>query len=317
MHSPPPRKAALVVNTKSRKGRLHMKRAVRELRRQGVMLTAVEGVKNPKLMSAALKRAVATSVPLVIVGGGDGSVMTAVEHLSGTGSALCVLPLGTANSFARSLGIPLDIEGATKVVALGKVRRVDLGTIDGRPYPGCASIGLAPEIAQTVPHGLKAWAGRPGYLLWAARKLAEFRAFQLTIEQGANRETFDAVEVRIANGPFHGGVEVVEDAELNSGRIVVQAVVGQKPRHLLLNWAAHLIGAHRRWGQVRQFTGTSMRISSEPAMPISIDGEVLARTPVDVGVKPGALLVMAPVDTGRGPDGAIETGSGMQAAGAS
>ena len=165
-------------------------------------------------------------MPLVIIGGGDGSLLAAVEHLADTGTALGVLPLGTANSFARSLGIPLDIEGAARVIAQGKVRRVDLGTIDGRPYPGCASIGLAPEIAQTVPNGLKAWAGRPGYLLWAVRQLARFHAFQLTVEEGANRETFDAVEVRIANGPFHGGIELVEDAELNSGRIIVQAVIG-------------------------------------------------------------------------------------------
>ena len=194
----------------------------------------------------------------------------------------------------------------------GKVRRVDLGTIDGRPYPGCASIGLAPEIAQTVPNGLKAWARRPGYLLWAVRQLARFHAFQLTVEEGANRETFDAVEVRIANGPFHGGIELVEDAELNSGRIIVQAVVGQSRRHLLLNWAAHLFGAHRRWGQVRQFAAASMRISSEPALPISIDGEVLASTPVVVGVKPGSLLVMAPLGAGRSPGGAIVTGPGVE-----
>ena len=55
-----------------------------------------------------------------------------------------------------------------------------------------------------------------------------------------------------------------------------------------------------------------MRISSEPALPISIDGEVLASTPVVVGVKPGSLLVMAPLGAGRSPGGAIVTGPGVE-----
>ncbi len=142
--------------------------------------------------------------------------------------------------------------------------------------------------------------GAPGgYLLWAVRQLARFHAFQLTVEEGANRETFDAVEVRIANGPFHGGIELVEDAELNSGRITRagrRGTVASPPA--AESGLLHLFGAHRRWGQVRQFAAASMRISSEPALPISIDGEVLASTPVVVGAKPGSLLVMAPLGAG-------------------
>jgi YegS/Rv2252/BmrU family lipid kinase len=299
-HEHLPRRAALIVNTRSREGRAGLKAAERLLREQGVQLSLVRGIDNPDLLAPAIREALATSVPIIIVGGGDGSLLAAVQHFEASGSAMGVLPLGTANSFARSLAIPLDLEGAVDVIARGSLRKIDLGAIDGTLYAGCASVGLAPQIAETIPHGLKGWLGRPGYLLWAAVQLARFRPFRLTVEIGKKREIFDAVEVRIANGAYHGGVKLVDEAHLDSGKIVVQAVVGQKRRHLLLNWAAHIIGADRRWRQVRQFEGASIRLSSEPPMPISIDGEVLARMPVVATVKPRAMLVVAPPrPTGR------------------
>ena len=253
------------------------------------------------MFSEAVREAVDGGISMVVVGGGDGSLLAAVEHFAGTETVLGVLPLGTANSFARALKLPLDLEGAVTILAEGEVRRIDLGLIDGHLYAGCASMGLAPQIAETVPHGLKALGGRPGYLLWAAGQLARFQPFRLTIGEGAAAETLDAVEVRIANGPYHGGVELVDEAKLDSGRIVVQAVVGQNRRDLLFNWAAHAVGAKARRRTTREFEGVAIRISTDPPLPISIDGEVLARTPVTVTVQAGAILVAAPLSQGARP----------------
>jgi diacylglycerol kinase family enzyme len=104
----------------------------------------------------------------------------------------------------------------------------------------------------------------------------------------------DAVEVRIANGPFHGGVELVETARLDSGRIVVQPVTGQKRRHLVPSWLAHTLRSKARWRQIRQFEGALLQIETDPSLPISVDGEVLASTPVSVGAKTPALRVASP-----------------------
>jgi len=289
-----PRSAVLVVNAQSRKGKSQLEEARALLGRAGIRLTAVHGVENPDALKTLVVEMVNEQVPMLILGGGDGSLLTAVGALAGTSTVLGVLPLGTANSFARALGIPLDLEGAVDVIAHGKVRQVDLGIVGDTLYAGCASIGLAPQIAQSVPHGLKAWAGRPGYLIWAAGQLAKFRSFRLTVTSPEGTETMDAVEVRIANGPFHGGVELVDTARLDSGKIVVQAVTGEKRRHLVLNWIAHAVRSNARWRQIRQFEGASLRIETDPPLPISIDGEVLAQTPVDVGAKARALWVAAP-----------------------
>lgn len=286
----PPRTAALVVNAKSRKGRAQFRKSCRLLKAAGITLVETHPIRKPDALPGKVEQLVARRLPMVIVGGGDGTMSSTVDHFVGHDTVFGVLPLGTANSFARTLGIPLDLRGAVDVIAKGDVRRIDLGMVDDDHFANCATIGIAPEIAQTVPHGLKAWLGRPGYLVWAARQLARFKPFAVTID-GARLE---AVEVRIANGRFHGGVELVEQAALDSGKIVVQAVLGQTRRGLVWSWIASLLRLPAAKRMTREFIAEEVRIETPRPMPISIDGEVLAETPVTARVAKAALLVVAP-----------------------
>ncbi|MGQ7476219.1 diacylglycerol/lipid kinase family protein, partial [Streptococcus suis] len=102
-------------------------------------------------------------------------------------------------------------------------------------------------------------------------------------------------EVRISNGPYHGGTWLVDDAAVDSGEIVVQAVVGHYKRRLVRNWAASVVGSDVRHYDTVTFRGTSLRVTTEPPLPISIDGEVLAHTPVTARIAPGVIEVMAPI----------------------
>ena len=129
-----------------------------------------------------------------------------------------ILPLGTANSFARTLGIGDDLDDAVEVIANGRRRTIDLGRIDDDYFANAAAIGLSPLIADTVPHGLKRWLGMAGYLIWAMLVAFKYRPFRmrLTLDDGETVERW-ATEVRIANGSHHGGVELVEHAAVDSG----------------------------------------------------------------------------------------------------
>jgi diacylglycerol kinase family enzyme len=89
---------------------------------------------------------------MIIVGGGDGSLSSTVDELIEKECVFALLPLGTANSFARTLGIPLDLDGAIDVIATGKRRRIDLGIINGDYFANAASMGVSPMIGETVPH---------------------------------------------------------------------------------------------------------------------------------------------------------------------
>jgi len=292
--SPLPRRAALIVNAKSRKGRRLFREACRLIRAAGIELDRADAVRNPRRFADHVRDAIVAGSPLVIVGGGDGSISSSVDHFVGTETILALLPLGTANSFARTLGIPLDLPGAVEVIADGATRTIDLGMIDAHHFANCATIGIAPQIAQTVPHGLKAWLGRPGYLLWAAYQLVRFRGFLLTIGEGETAETMRAVEVRIANGPYHGGVDLVEQARLDSGRIVVQVVTGETRRSLVWSWTSSVLRLPARARTMRDYNGEAIRIATVPPLPISIDGELLARTPATARIARRAIRVVAP-----------------------
>src|SRR3546814_20002025 len=86
---------------------------------------------------------------MVIVGGGDGSISGAVDSFIGCDCVFALLPLGTANSFARTLGIPVDLDGAIDVIATGRRARIDLGAIDGDYFANVAAIGMPSLIGRS------------------------------------------------------------------------------------------------------------------------------------------------------------------------
>ena len=293
---PLPREAVLVVNAKSRRGQDLFEQAKTMLGEKGIKLIAAHGLKDPKKLIPTVTDAVRSGAPMVIVGGGDGSLSCTVDEVVGRDCVFALLPLGTANSFARTLGIPLDLDGAIDVIATGKRRRIDLGVINGDFFANAASMGMSPMIGETVPHNLKRYLGRVGYLGWALWCLIRFRPFKLSIDDGNEKKTVWTTEVRIANGRFHGGVELVESADVRSGDIVIQAVTGQSMFRLLWDWFAKFFKLPAREAAHQEFRGKRLLIDTKPRQPISIDGEVLAKTPATVEVAEGAIEVAVPTD---------------------
>ena len=231
---------------------------------------------------------------MVIVGGGDGTLSTSIDFFKDHDTVFALLPLGTANSFARSLGIPLDLAGAVDVVANGMPRRIDLGCINGDYFGNTAAIGLSPLIARTVPHKLKKSLGRIGYGLWAAKVGFRFRPFKLTIDYGHAQSRVWATEVRIANGGYFGGVELVEDAEVDSGEIIVQIVTGKSKPNLMSSWVSNMLKLRHRDQWQAEIRAKHIRLSTEPVMDVTIDGELATKTPITVSVAPDAVVIAAP-----------------------
>ncbi len=285
-----PSTATLIVNARSRRGRDLFERARVSLTAAGLTLDAAHALDDPAELAPIVRAAVEAGTAMVIVGGGDGSLSSSVDFLVGKDCVFALLPFGTANSFARSTGIPLDLAGAVNVIANGRRARVDLGMIDHDYYANCAAIGLAPLIAETIPHGLKRWLGRVGYLSWVAVSLYRFRPFTLIVDG----EAMEATEVRIANGAFQGGTALIDEAHPQSGEIIVQAVRGRTRFGLIKSWTASLLRLPHRHATTREFHGAEMRIETIPPMPVSIDGEVLAHTPVTARVAPGVIEMALP-----------------------
>ncbi|KQT32325.1 diacylglycerol kinase [Sphingomonas sp. Leaf412] len=285
--------AALIVNAKSRKGRKLFKRACERVATLPYEVEA-HAVDDPKHLDRTVRQALAKKPDLIILGGGDGTVSGLVDLLVGHDVMLGVLPLGTANSFCRTLGIPMDIDGAFEVLRTGAPKRIDLGMIDKDYFANCAAMGLSPQIAETVPHNLKKVLGKVGYLAWATYQFASFEPFTLIVDDGSGEKRMRVVEVRISNGPYHGGTWLVDEAAVDSGKIVVQAVVNRYKRGLVKNWAASFFGRPERHHDTVSFAGTSINVDTIPRLPISIDGEVLAHTPITAKIAAAVIEVIAP-----------------------
>ncbi|MDB5697819.1 MAG: diacylglycerol kinase [Alphaproteobacteria bacterium] len=296
---PVPREAVLVINAHSRRGQALFRKARLKLKQAGITLIAAHAVKDPAQLDTVVQEAVASGAPMVIVGGGDGSLSSSVDFLVDRDCVFALLPLGTANSFARTLGIPLTLEGAIETIVTGRRRRIDLGVIDGDYFANTASMGLSPLIGDSVPHNLKKYLGRFAYLVWGLWCLTWFKPFRLTVDDGRRSHDVVALEVRIANGRFVGGVEVVEDTDVDSGDIVVQAVVGHARRILIWNWIAMLARLPARRQNTIDFRGKTLRVTTTPPLTISVDGEVAGETPATVEIAARAIEVVVPASPER------------------
>jgi YegS/Rv2252/BmrU family lipid kinase len=288
------RRAVLVVNTRSRRGARYYSEAKHRLAEAGLTLDAAYPVRHAERLPQIVRQAIAQGHTFIIVGGGDGTISSVVDHFAYASGVLGVLPLGTANSFARTLAIPLDLAGAVDVLINGKVADVDLGKINEDYFANGSSIGLPAAVGRAVPHGLKRWFGRAGYLLVAANRFIRYKPFRCLVSIDGQETSFEALDVRIANGGYQGGVLVASEANVDSGEIVVHILKGTSKWRLVKEWARVALGAPLSPGDIEVVMTRELVINALPKQDVAIDGEVVTQTPIRVSVAHEALRLMAP-----------------------
>ena len=227
------RRTALVVNVRSRRGRRHYPTVCRQLHHAGLDLLDLRPVADPRHLPQALARAVDSGADLIVVGGGDGTLSEATHQLAHRDLCLGVLPLGTTNNFARSLGLPLHLPAALQILAKGKVADVDLGHVAGRHFANLTSLGLSVQVAKHVPHQLKRILRRAAYPLTALALLPRHRPFtaRLRINDGTGKDGDDGTgrgvhelvthQLNIANGSHHAGRAIARDTGLDDRQLVI------------------------------------------------------------------------------------------------
>jgi YegS/Rv2252/BmrU family lipid kinase len=287
-------RVALIVNARSRNGTRLFAKARELLDKAGIDPFLAQGLRDPSAMVAAVEQALRQRADLIIVGGGDGTISGTIGTLAGSEAVFAPLPLGTANSFARTLDYGADLEAAVAAIAAGQVARIDLAEIDGHLFANSAAIGVSPMIGDTIPPRLKRWLGRFGYLIWAIRTMIRFRPFLVTVEgEGAPSESW-ATEVRILNGRFSGGIQLSEEARLDDGTIRLQIVSGKSRWRLALDWYRRILGLGGKDEAVIELRGHAFGIATRPAQKVAIDGEVLARTPIAVKIHRRTVNLVVP-----------------------
>lgn len=299
-------RTVLVVNTLARSGDEDFERARAALVRRGVVLDAVHATHDPADLRRRVGDELRRGARRVVVGGGDGTLSAAATVLAGTGVVLGVLPLGTANDFARTLGIPADVDRAATIIARGRVRAVDVGRVGARAFLNAASVGVGAAAARKVPAALKRRAGPLAYPLAAAAAATE-PPFRVTLEWDRGTRELWALQVVVGNGRYHGGGRLVAPGALLDDRslhLYVLAAASPEPSApggrlrdvaTLARYAVLLArGRHTEHPGVLHARTTRVALRTAPRLELNVDGELDGRTPAEFRVEPRALRVLVP-----------------------
>lgn len=288
-----PSRALLLVNPRARRGAEGAEEVAAGLREAGLDLV-VEPSDDPAACPGLIRRH-APEVDRVIVAGGDGSINLAVQVLAEVGLPLAIIPFGTANNLARSVGVPLDVPGATAVAAGTHRRAVDLGRVNDRWFCTTASIGLSVQITEELsPEAKRRW-GPLAYALTAARVLRRARPFRADITWEGGRRHTRTVQIVVGNGRHYGAaLAVAPDATIDDARLDLYSLEVNHWWELVklapfLKWGTHV---HRP--EVEALRARVFEIRTRRPMPVDIDGELGAETPARFEVVPGALEVFTP-----------------------
>lgn len=269
------------------------------LREAGIEI--VEADVSPGQYSAEIKRR-SDKVDLVLVGGGDGSMNAAADGLVETKLPLGVLPLGTANDLARTLGIPTDPVEAAKLIVVGRRRRIDLGWVNGSHFFNVASLGLTVSITRQLSSETKSRWGVLAYPLTALRVLWNVRPFHAEIRADGETHRVHAIQIAIGNGRHYGGgMTIAEDAAIDDGQLDLYSLEVHRWWQVISLVPALRAGTHAGNKGVRVLRGREFEIITRRPRHINTDGEITTRTPAVFRVAPQAIEVFVPAEGGEQP----------------
>jgi YegS/Rv2252/BmrU family lipid kinase len=224
--------------------------------------------------------AAADDVDAVVVGGGDGSLNAALPGLLSTGLPLGVLPLGTANDFARTLALPTGLSAAAAVIAAGAIRRADVGLVNGHHFLNVASLGLSGDLAKRLTGAGKRRWGKLSYLAAAVGVLAGARPFRAMVVAKGSAIRVRTYQIAVGNGRYYGGgLPVRHDARVDDGRLDLYSLEFKAVWRLVLAGFAFRRGRHGAWREVRDVSCTRFQVRTRGPIPVNLDGELLTSTP--------------------------------------
>jgi diacylglycerol kinase (ATP) len=287
------KRVLLLVNRHSRQGQDNLSQVVSELESLGFKVFE-ESTEKPQHLPEII-RSYRDQVDIVIIGGGDGTLNAAIEGLIDTNLPLGILPLGTANDLARTLGIPQSLPEACQIIAHGKSRSIDLGKVNHKHFFNVASLGLSVQITNQLDKKAKRRWGVLAYALTAIQVVWKTRPFRAKICLGGDCIHVKTVQIAVGNGRYYGGgMAVAEDATINDQRLDLYSLECEHWWQIAMLLPAIWRGKHSNWPGVRTLEGTEFEISTTRPYPINADGEIVTYTPAKFKLIPKAVAVFVP-----------------------
>lgn len=286
---------ALVVNPSSGKGRgpSIAERASKRLRYAGHETITIRGEDAPSARDS-LKRAIDAGADGVIVVGGDGGLHGVLDQVADSDLVLGLIPAGTGNDAARSLGIPRkDVDAAVDLIVAGHIRTIDLART---PEAYVATV-IASGFDSKVNERANAMPWPLGSMRYNLAIVAELRAFEpvpFTLTLDGRTIQREAMLVAVGNGPsFGGGLRICEGASMDDGLLDVVVINPISKAKLVRVFAQLYRGTHVTLPEFERHHVREVTLTS-PGIIAYGDGERLGPLPLTATVRPGALRVFAP-----------------------
>lgn len=243
-----------------------------------------------------LQEALRLRAATVVAGGGDGSINELANALIKCDAAsrpvLGILPLGTANDFATSTGIPEDPEAALRLAILGKATLIDLARVNqDRYFINMATGGFGTRITTETPEKLKSALGGVSYFIHGLMRMDTLKADSCAISGPDFSWRGDALAIGIGNGrQAGGGQRLCPRALINDGLLDLSIVNSQE----LLSTLLHSLTSDEQNPNIIAATLPWLTITSPSEMTFNLDGEPLSGTEFHIEVMPGALACRLP-----------------------
>jgi YegS/Rv2252/BmrU family lipid kinase len=257
-------------------------------------------VEDPGTGQARL--AVERGADVVLACGGDGTVRAVAQALAGTGVAMGLVPAGTGNLLARTLGNPDNVTAAVRVALTGDDRKIDVGRVrvddeeEERIFLVMAGTGFDAAIMQSTPEALKVRVGPLAYVISGLRAMRGRRTrVSLTLEDGQPMRRRTRTILVGNSGTLLGGLVLMPRATIDDG---VLDVVNIAPKSLA-GWVAVAGRVISRRGEgnsrVEHWQARSIVIEAEAPQPSQLDGDPIGdATRLRIRVEPAALVMRVP-----------------------
>jgi diacylglycerol kinase (ATP) len=292
-------KALLLINRHARKGQQQGELVVQQLQSLGLELIE-ESMPPPEQLSDLIRRHKG-QVDRVIIGGGDGTLSAAIAGLIDSQIPLGLLPLGTANDLARTLGIPANVEQACQIIATGKPEPVDVGWVNGQYFFNVASLGLSVKITRQLTKEVKQKWGILAYGITAFKAIWQSRPFHAEIRLPTGEvHHVKTLQIAVGNGRFYGGgMRVASDAAINDGRLDIYSLGLEHWWQMLALLPLFHRGQHTLTPWSDAWAGQEFYVETRRSRPICTDGEIATATPAHFRVLPRALSILTALPKGE------------------
>ena len=231
----------------------------------------------------------------VVVMGGDGTVVEAARALANTGIPLGIIPGGTGNDLATTLGIPREPEKALEAVLQGKTRAMDAGSLNGLLFVNVAGTGFDVLVTKNVSKFKRVLTGLAGYGAAVFYSILKSKPKHVVLETQDGIIERDILLVAIANGRYYGGgMKVAPDADPFDGLFDI-CIIDAVPRWKIPTLLSKFVkGKHLALDICEYFKTPWINLRCEEETTFNLDGEIAGEAPAKITLLPGALQVYVP-----------------------